>query len=127
MMRRIIYVLALILSVCLAPLHADGPAKTKSSRTVGSVYGKAVTLADIGLTVPIDPTVRFDATDTAKWELIGRVMTTFGGPVLERFVVQRKIDAKADEIEAFRRYWRKTSGKGLRALEGQLAKVNSER
>jgi len=56
----------------------------------------------------------------------GRVIKTFGGPVLDRFVVQRKIDARADEIEAFRRYWRKTSEKALHEMEGQLAMVKAE-
>jgi len=71
MMSRALFVLAPILSVGLTPLRADGPAKTQSSRSVGSVYGKTVTMADIGLTAPIDSAVRFNATDTAEWELMG--------------------------------------------------------
>ena len=45
----------------VAQLSADEPPTIQPSRTVGSVYGKTVTAADIGLTAPIDPAVRFDS------------------------------------------------------------------
>jgi hypothetical protein len=123
---RTLIVSALTLSVCLAPLRGEEPAKTRASRIVGSVFGKPVTADDIGLSAPIDPARRFNSTDNAEWERMGRVMAKFGGPVLERFVVQQKIDATAEEISAFRRYTRKLAETSLHEMEVQLARVKKE-
>jgi len=87
----------LMLSTFLSPLHADEPPGNRPSRTVGSVYGKAITADDIGLTGPVDPAIQFDARDEARWKLLGRVAGTFGGPVLDRFVARKKIKATADD------------------------------
>ncbi len=102
------------------------PAKVQTSRKVGSVYGKAVTEADIGLTKPIDPNLVFDASDEARWTQMGRVMSALGGPVLERFFVEKKLDATADEIAAFQRYSRKLDEKSLRKTEHELALTKKE-
>jgi hypothetical protein len=126
MMIRAIFAFALTMSVSPVSLRADEPAKTDPSRVVGSVYGKPITSADIGLTAPIDPAVRFDSTNRDQWELMGRVMQAFGGPVLDRFVAQRKIDTTVDEIKAFRNYSRKLGEKALRELEEKLAKVKAQ-
>jgi hypothetical protein len=110
----------------VAQLSADEPPTIQPSRTVGSVYGKTVTAADIGLTAPIDAAVRFDSRNAAQWEAMGRIMTTFGGPVVDRFVKQQKIDAAANEIEAFRRNWRKMSERHISEMEAQLVKVKAD-
>ncbi len=109
-----------------AALPAEEPSPTPSSRTVGSVLGKPVTAADLGLTAPIDPTVKFDARDTARWRLMGRVMTTFGGPIMDRFVREQKIEATAEEIEQFQRKMQKTREQNFRAWEARLAELNQE-
>jgi hypothetical protein len=87
----------------LALLSAEMP----PGRAVGSVYGKTVTAADIGLNAPLDPAVQFDARDTARWELMRRITRTFGAPVVERFVKQEKIEATPDEIMKFKSSFRK--------------------
>jgi hypothetical protein len=106
---------------------SDTSATTRSSSTiVGSVYGKAITATDIGLTEPIDPAVQFDSRDTAKWALMERVIATFGNPIVERFVAEKKFDATADEIEAFRRTLRKSSEQQARETEERLATVKAD-
>jgi hypothetical protein len=127
MMIRAIFAFALTMSVNPVSLRADEePAKTQPSRVVGSVYGKPVTSTDIGLTGPIDPAIRFDATNSEKWELMGRVMQAFGGPVLDRFVAQRKIDATGDEMKAFRDYSRRSIEKLVRELDEKLQKLKTQ-
>jgi hypothetical protein len=126
MMIRAIFAFALTMSFNPVSLRADELAKTEPSRVVGSVYGKLVTSADIGLAGPIDPAIRFDATNSEKWVLMGRVMQAFGGPVLDRFVAQRKIDATGDEMKAFRNYSRRSVEKLVRELEEKLAKVKAK-
>ena len=115
-----------LLLLCLTSLHANLPATGQSGRTVGSVYGKAITSADIGLDAPIDPAVQFDARDTARWEVMGRISRTFGSPVVERFVSEKKIDATAGEIEAFKENSRKRHAKQVREKETQLAKAKAD-
>jgi hypothetical protein len=110
----------------LALLSAEEPPKTLPGQTVGSVYGKAVTAADIGLGEPIDPAIQFDARDTARWELMRRIMTAFGGPVVERFVKREKIEATRDEITKFKSNLRKRNERNLRQWEARLAELNKE-
>lgn len=110
---------------CVAALCADAP-PTPPDPTVGSVYGKAITRADVRTTGPVDPAVRFNARDTARWELMGRIMTAFGKPVVDRFVAEKKIDASADEVEAFRENSRKRSEQQVRKREEQLAKIKAD-
>lgn len=92
-----------IRSLSLRPLQAATPAVIKPDQVVGSVYGKPITAGDIGLQTPIDPAVRFDARDRARWDLMERIMRELGGPVLERFVKEHKIEATKDEIESVKR------------------------
>ena len=115
-----------ILLACLAALRADTPSATPPEHTVGSVYGKAITSTEIGLTKAIDPAVRFNARDTARWALMGRVLTTFGQPVVDRFVAEKKIDASADEIEAFKENTQKRREQQVLRTEEQLAKVKAD-
>ena len=123
---RALMLLAPTLFTFLALPSADEPLKSPPSRTVGSVYGKAVTAADIGLTAPIDPAVQFDSRDTARWELMGRIMTTFGGPVVDRFVKRRKIEATVDEIEKFKSNSRKMNERNVRKWEARLLELKKE-
>ena len=120
---RALMLLVPMLCSFLGLLRAGEPTKTLPGRTVGSVYGKAVTAADVGLTAPIDPGVRFDARDTARWKLMGRIMTAFGGPVMDRFVERQKIEATADEIEKFKSNLRKSNDRNLRKGEARLVEL----
>ena len=89
----------------LAVLGAEKSQETPPTWTVGSVYGKVITAADIGLSEPIDPAIQFDARDTARWKLMQRIRKVFGSPVVERFVEREKIAATPDEkIRAFDKY-----------------------
>ncbi|MCG8448864.1 MAG: hypothetical protein MI725_04685 [Pirellulales bacterium] len=117
---------ALTTSVCLVPLSAEEPPKIQPSRAVGSVYGKTITAADIGLTMPIDPALKFDARDTQQWELMGRVAKAFGKPISDRFVKERKIAATKEEIAAFQKTSREQRHKHLRETEDQFKKVKTE-
>ena len=106
---------------------ADAPAPaTQASRTVGTVYGKPVTAADIGLAGPIDRPVEFDARDRKRWDLMGRIMSAFGHPVTVRFVEQRKIEATAEEIEAFQQNARLRRARRLRDAKEGLARVREQ-
>ena len=110
----------------LAPLHADPPAAIPGDRSVGSVYGRAITANDIGLTKPVDPAVRFDARDSATWELIGRVLAAFGRPITERFIAEKQIGATADEIAAFRDNSTKRRERQILRTEERLTKVKAD-
>jgi len=127
-MRTLPLVLSLaVLLACFGPLRAESPATTQSSSTVvGSIYGKTVTAADVGLTVPIDPTVQFDSRETATWELMGRILTAFGKPVIDRFIEEKRIEVTADEIKALQDHMGKRNQKSVRQMEVQLEKVNSD-
>lgn len=115
-----------IICVFLAPLSAAEPPDAPGSCNVGSVYGKTITAADIGLAAPIDTTLRFDARDEARWELMGRIMTAFGGPVLDRFVKRHKIEATADEIKKFKVNFRKGMEQSVRDWETKLAELKRQ-
>ena len=110
----------------LAMLSAEESPKTPPGWTVGSVYGKAVTAADIGLSAPIDPAIEFEGRDTARWELMGRIMTAFGGPVVERFVKREKIEATRDEIMKFKSHFRRSNERNLHQWEARLVELNKE-
>src|SRR5687768_3704074 len=123
---RALILSTLTLSALLVPLRAEVQATTQSSRIVGSVYGTAITSQDIGLTVPIDPAIQFDARDTEKWQLMGRIMSSFGKPVLDHFVAERKIEATTDEIELFKKNSRKGHAENLREKQDRLGKVKTQ-
>lgn len=126
MRTRAWMLLAPTLFCSLALLSAEEPAEMPPSRTVGSVYGKAVTAADIGLTAPIDPAIQFDGRDTARWKLMGRIMTAFGGPVVERFVQREKIEATRDEIMKFKSNFRKRRERNVHQWEARLVELKKE-
>jgi len=118
--------LALTTSVCLAPLTAAEPPTSDLSRVVGSVYGKTVTAADIGLTAPIDTSLKFDARDTEQWKLMERITTAFGKPISDRFVKEHEINVTGAEIAAFKKISHEQRQEHLRETENQLAKVETE-
>ncbi|MEX2317505.1 MAG: hypothetical protein WD669_10170 [Pirellulales bacterium] len=113
----------LLTLICSVPVKAQALAAAPAGRTVGSVLGKAVTAAGIGLTGPIDTSVKFNATDKARWELLGRIAKEFSQPVVERFVKQQKIDATADELAKVTAALRKANERSLGESESRLAKV----
>lgn len=123
---HVLVLLALTLSVYIAPLSAEESPIIQPSRAVGSVNGNAITAADIGLTAPIDTSLKFDARDTQQWELMGRVAKAFGKPISDRFVKERKIDATEEEIAAFKKTSREQRQKHLRETEDQFEKVKTE-
>jgi hypothetical protein len=118
--------LAPVLFSSLTPFSAEKPTKTPPGWTVGSVYGKEVTAADIGLSAPIDLATQFDARDTARWELQERIMTIFGSPVVERFVKREKIEATRDEILKFKSNFRKINERNLHQWEARLVELKKE-
>ncbi len=120
MSRVICGLMFLFVSIAAATAASE---TTQPSGVVGSVYDKPVTAADIGMSGPIDVTVQFDSRDAAHWELMGRVMRAFGGPVIERFVADRKIEATAEEIAACRKHFRQMAERLLQKNEIDLAKT----
>jgi len=116
---------ALMLLTCSVQICAEESPAVQPRRVVGSVYGKVVTAADVGLTAPIDPAVQFDSRDQARWELMQRIVKTFGMPIVDRFVKQQKIEATADEIEAFKASTRERNERALREGEDRLAEVKA--
>ncbi|MCH8840255.1 MAG: hypothetical protein IH831_06180, partial [Planctomycetes bacterium] len=123
---HVLVLLALTRSVYIAPLSAEESPLIQPSRVVGSVNGNAITAADIGLTAPIDTSLKFDARDTQQWKLMGRVAKAFGKPISDRFVKERKIDATEEEIAAFKKTSREQRQKSLRKTEDQFEKVKTE-
>lgn len=115
-----------VLGYGLVPLSSAEPDQLPPNRIVGSVYGKDISAADVGLTGAIDPSIKFDARDDARWELMGRIMTAFGSPIVERFVTERKIEATAEEIQKFQRNYRNRNEQELREVEGRLAEVKEK-
>lgn len=96
------------------------------TRVVGTVYGKVVTAGDVDLKSAIDPAIRFDARDTERWNLMGRILAAFGAPVLDRFVKERKIEATADEIEAFQKNMQRISDRNVRDWKDKLAELKKK-
>ncbi len=119
---------ALALPACLAPLRAEEPPTSELSRAVGSVYGKTITAADIGLTAPIDTTLKFDSRHAELWGLMGRITKAFGKPISDRFVEEHKhkIDATEGEIAAFKKTSQEQRQKNLRETEDRLEKVKAQ-
>ncbi|WP_416308429.1 hypothetical protein [Neptunicella sp. SCSIO 80796] len=105
---------------------ADVIANLSPNLVVGKVYGKNITAADIGLNEPVDQSIQFSSQDTERWNLMGRVMTVFGAPVMERFVQLHKIDATEDEINKFNRNSRKFAKQHLREAEQRLVELQSQ-
>jgi hypothetical protein len=110
----------------LALLSAGETPNVPPSRIVGHVYGKAVTAAEIGLTDPIDPAVQFDARDDARWELMERIIKTFGRPVMDRFVKRQKIEATVDEIDKFKSNMQKIEERQVREWQARLVELKKE-
>jgi len=117
--------LALSMSTCLAPLSAQAPPTIQQSQIVGSVYGKTITAADIGLTDPIDPTIEFDARDTDRWKLMGRIAQAFGKTISDRFIQEKNIVATEEEIAEYRKMWRVRRQNQLDKTEKKLEKVKT--
>ena len=109
-----------VLLTCVAQVGATEPPAVAPELVVGSVYGKPITAADIGLTTQIAPGVEFDSRDRGKWALMGRISTTFGGPVLNRFVEERKIEATDEEIALFKERTREMRKQLFRKWEKEL-------
>ena len=122
-MKIPLFVMLATLLVCQVPLSAKEPPAIPAVRTVGSIFGKAITAADIGLTAPIDVAVKFDARDRERWKLMGRIMTAFGKPVLDRFVKEQKIDATDLEIAQFKKNWRLQRVKHFNETEERREKL----
>jgi hypothetical protein len=118
--------LAAVLFSPLMLLNAEEHPNAEPTRIVGTVYGTAVTAADIGLSAPIDPAIPFDASDTARWELRGRITTAFGRPVVERFVTREKIEATPDEIMKFKSSFRKRNQRNLHQWDARLMELNNK-
>jgi hypothetical protein len=115
--------LALTMSARLEPLFAEESLPIQPGHAVGSIYGKPVTAADIGLTAPIDTALEFDARDSQQWQLMGRIAQAFGKPISDRFMQERRIAATEEEIADYKRASRERRQMHLRETEDQLEKV----
>lgn len=123
-MRRFVIFVALAGNLTIGgALIASEPAKIDPRQVVGRVYGKSVTAADVGLTEPIDTAIRFDATDRARWALMGRIQSALGGPILRRFVDEKKLAATPEEIAQFRRVTKRQNEKNIREWEARVAEL----
>jgi hypothetical protein len=118
--------LLIVLVACCTSQAVEKIVAGESSRVVGSVYGKPVTAADIELTTAIDRDVKFDARDGEKWDLMGRILTSFGKPVVDRFIEAKRIDATAEEIKACQDRMRQSNQQSVEQMEERLEKVNAE-
>lgn len=114
------------LAACHAVFGAEDPPATETSRIVGSVYGKVITADDVGLTAPIDTQIKFDARDTERWTLMGRIAQAFGKPISDRFVKQHKIEATPRDIAAFKKTAMERRQQSLVNMETQLVKIEAE-
>lgn len=126
MKTRVAIFSALMLLACLGLLHAEEPSAIPPDQVVGSVYGKAITAGDVGLTAPIDALVQFDARDTARWQLMSRIAQAFGKPIADRFIEEHKIDATAEEIAGFKKSMHEANQRRLLESEKRLAEVKAE-
>jgi hypothetical protein len=117
---------SLMLWAIVGPLWAAKPVSDSPSRKVGSVLGKSITANDIGLSTVIDPDVQFDASDSARWELMQRIVMEFGKPVSDRFVKEQKIAATADEIAQFKKTMRAQNERQLREMADRVAEIKSK-
>jgi hypothetical protein len=111
---------------CHAVSGVEEPPTTETDRTVGSVYGKSITADEIGLSAPIDTQVQFDARDTERWTLMGRIVQAFGKPIVDRFVKQHKIEATPQDIAAFQKTAMERRQQSLVNMETQLVKIQAE-
>ena len=116
---------ALTMSARLVPLFAEESLTIQPDRVVGSMYGKPITAADIGLTAPIDTAFEFDARDSQQWQLMGRIAQSFGKPISDRFIQERNIAATEEEIADYKKASREQRQKHLRETEDQLEKVKN--
>ena len=114
------------LSAAPAPLPADGPPALPPETVVGTVFGKPVTAADVGLTKRIRPTVEFDSRDRKLWEQMGRITKAFGGPVMKRFVERQKFEATDEEVQKFVRISRERQEQGRRDRVAELEEVKEK-
>ncbi len=127
----------LLLAVSVLPLawprtaHAQAAPATQATtqpdaRVVGTVYGKAITAKDIGLTKPINVATPFDARDTEQWQLMMRISSTFGRPVTDHFTASHDIKATPEEIEAFRRNLRKSMAEQLHDMMAKMSEIKAK-
>ena len=70
-------------------------------RTIGSIYGKAITASNVDLTGRIDPAWNFDARDKARWELKGRTVVALDALIVHRFVERQEVKVLVEEIAQF--------------------------
>jgi hypothetical protein len=123
---------ALIIWTAVAPslsvgvLAADEPATIPPDRVIGGVYGKSIKAGDVDMTAPVDVSKKFDSRDQDLWRLMGRIQQTLGGPIMERFVKERKIEATADELKRFHENSRKQDEKKIREWKSQVAELEKQ-
>jgi hypothetical protein len=122
----LVCLLIALVACCTSQAVDKDVAGESSRRIVGSVYEKPVTADDIELRSAIDPNVQFDARDGERWNLMGRILTAFGKPVVDRFVEAKRIDATAEEIKACQDRLRQSNEQSVEQMEERLEKVNAE-
>jgi hypothetical protein len=122
MASRVCWIVVGLLSVATATAAAE-PERIPADRVIGSVYGKSITAGDVGLTAPIDVAKKFDARDDALWEQMGRIQAALGGPVLAKFVRDRKVAVTDAEVKRFAELARKNDEANRAEMTAKLAEI----
>jgi hypothetical protein len=108
-----------------APMAAAEPT-IPADRVIGGVLGKPITAGDVGLTAPIDTTKEFDSRDDAMWNQMGRIQGALGGPIMERFVRERKIEVTAADVKRFLDLARQKRNENVAEAETKLAEIKKQ-
>jgi len=120
------FLFVVVASSAAGPTSADEPAEIPADRVIGSVYGKPVTAEDVGLTAAVDVSRKFDSRDQPMWDQMARIQRSLGGPILERFVKDRKLEATAEEIKAFNARMRQLNDRNVREWKAKLAEIEKQ-
>jgi len=106
------------------PTSAEEPVKIPADRVIGSVYGKPIKAGDVGLTAAVDVSKKFDSRDQPLWDQMARIQRELGGPIFERFVSDRKLDATAEEIKGFNAKMRQINDRNVREWEAKVSEID---
>jgi hypothetical protein len=101
-------------------------ANFQPDRVIGTVYGNAITAADVDLTAPLSVDIRIDSQDKPLWNLKRRISIKFGKPINDRFIEAHRIGVTADEIARFEDTSHRLAKLNLIQSELRLAKLVQE-
>lgn len=91
---------------------------------------KPITAKDIGLTKPIDVTVKFDSSNIELWNQMWKIHSVFGKPIDTKFVDSNSVNATDDEIRQFDETMKpiheKAAEKAAAAVKQMIATLEEE-